>query len=241
MRLALRLNLLLIAGVAAVAMGFAYYQVRSERRGLERDLQRQALDLAESQAKAVEPSVGCAFLSQSSNDGRPLRRARALGGHDGVRPAGQPVAITSDLVARLNGKPPAILQDDGAGEAREEFIQLGGTRMHAAIVPVRTGEITIGTRGGFSRCGLYRYACRRRLAPDAGERGVPDAIDRGGHPAHRAMGSGKTDAADGAVDARAAYIFRGSRSGAAGKRRIRVLHARSLAPGDQFYGRARRR
>ena len=48
MRLAYRLNLLLIAGVAAVSMGFAYYQVRTERRSLERDLQRQALNLAES-------------------------------------------------------------------------------------------------------------------------------------------------------------------------------------------------
>ena len=48
-------TLLLIVCVAAVAMGFAYRQVQSERRELERDLRHQAYDLAESQAKTVEP------------------------------------------------------------------------------------------------------------------------------------------------------------------------------------------
>ena len=40
MRLTLRLTLLLIVCVAAVATGFAYRQVQAERRELERDLQR---------------------------------------------------------------------------------------------------------------------------------------------------------------------------------------------------------
>src|SRR5262249_1055023 len=82
--------------------------------------------------------------------------------------AGQPVAITSDLVARLNGKPPAILEEEGSGEAREEFVQLGGTRMHAAIVPVRNGDAIIGTLAVFHNAGyidtLVGDAWRRTLA-----------------------------------------------------------------------------
>src|SRR5512140_2655433 len=145
MRLALRLNLLLIAGVAAVAMGFAYYQVRSERRGLERDLQRQALDLAESQAKAVEPLLAAhSYRSLQATVDRFAGRER-LAGMMVSDEKGRPVAISSDLVARLNGNPPALLQGDDEDEAHGEFIQLGGVPMHAAIVPVRSGEVYLGT------------------------------------------------------------------------------------------------
>jgi alpha,alpha-trehalose-phosphate synthase [UDP-forming] len=145
MRLAIRLNLLLIAGVAAVAMGFAYYQVRSERRGLERDLQHQALDLAESQAKAVEPLLAAhSYRSLQAMVDRSTGRER-LAGIVVSDAKGEPVAITSGLIARLNGKPPDILHADGQDETRGEFIQLGGVRMHAEVVPVRTGEANIGS------------------------------------------------------------------------------------------------
>jgi sensor histidine kinase regulating citrate/malate metabolism len=118
MRLAIRLNLLLIAGVAAVAMGFAYYQVRSERRGLERDLQRQALDLAESQAKAVEPLLAAhSYRSLQAMVDRSTGRER-LAGIVVSDAKGEPVAITSGLIARLNGKPPDILHADGQDETR---------------------------------------------------------------------------------------------------------------------------
>jgi trehalose 6-phosphate synthase len=126
-------------------MGFAYYQVGSERRGLERDLQRQALDLAESQAKAVEPLVVAhSYKSLQAMVDRSAGRERLAGIMVSDR-SGRTLAISSDLVERLNGKPPAILQQDGAGEAHEEFIQLGGTRMHAALVPVKDGDNVIGT------------------------------------------------------------------------------------------------
>jgi len=145
MRLAYRLNLLLIAGVAAVDMGFAYYQVRYERRGLERDLQRPALDLAESEAKAVEPLLAAhSFRSLQAMVDRSTGRER-LAGMMVADSNGEPVAITSGLVARLNGKPPDILHGDGQDEARGEFIELGGVRLHAAVVPVRTSDATIGT------------------------------------------------------------------------------------------------
>jgi len=108
MRLALRLNLLLIAGVAAVAMGFAYYQVRSERRGLERDLQRQALDLAESQTKAVEPLLAAhSYRNLQSMVDRFTGRER-LAGMMVSDVDGHPVAITSGFVTRLNGNPPDL-------------------------------------------------------------------------------------------------------------------------------------
>ncbi len=143
MRLALRLNLLLIAGVAAVAMGFAYYQVRSERRGLERDLQRQALDLAESQTKAVEPLLAAhSYRNLQAMVDRFTGRER-LAGMTVSDADGQPVAITSGFVARFNGNP-RELQEENARDAHGEFLRLGGAPMHEAIVPVRAGDAYLG-------------------------------------------------------------------------------------------------
>jgi hypothetical protein len=57
MRLTLRLSLLLILGVGCVSLVFAFYQTRMETKGLERDLDRNSLVLAESLAKSAEPLV----------------------------------------------------------------------------------------------------------------------------------------------------------------------------------------
>jgi len=98
MRLAFRLTLFLIVGVAAVATGFAYYQVRMERTGLERDLGRQALDLAEAQAKAIWPVMirGAyrelqALVDRSNDRDQPV----GIAVYD---TSGLPLAISSGLV-----------------------------------------------------------------------------------------------------------------------------------------------
>src|SRR5438105_655151 len=114
MRLAFRLNLLLIAGVAAVSMGFAYYQVRSERRGLERDLQRQALNLAESIAKAAEvPVERHAYRDLQVLVDRFKDRER-LAGIAVYDDTGKLVAITAGLQPRVNAIPPATLEQVAA-------------------------------------------------------------------------------------------------------------------------------
>jgi len=101
MRLAFRLTLFLIVGVAAVATGFAYYQVQTERKGLERDLRRQAFDLAEAQSKAIQPlMIRAAYRELQTLVDRSNDRDRLVGiaVYD---PNGVPLAISSGLVARI--------------------------------------------------------------------------------------------------------------------------------------------
>jgi trehalose-6-phosphate synthase len=145
MRLALRLNLLLIGGVAAVAMGFAYYQVQSERRGLERDLQRHALDLAESQAKAIEPLVTSKSLKDLQVQMDRFADREGLVGMAIYDPAGQAVAITSGFTARLKGMPPALLPDSNSGPAQSQFVKLGGALMHVATIPLQVSSGMFGS------------------------------------------------------------------------------------------------
>jgi trehalose 6-phosphate synthase len=144
MRLAFRLTFFLIVGVAAVATGFAYYQVQMERKGLERDLRRQALDLAEAQAKAIRP-----LMIRGAN-----RELQALADRSGDRDQpvgiavydtdGLPLAISSGLIERIKTIPPAILPAGEQENGSTEFVLLGGTLIHIAAVPVRNGADVLG-------------------------------------------------------------------------------------------------
>src|ERR1051326_2789616 len=145
MRLAFRLTLFLIVGVAAVATGFAYYQVQTERRSLERDLRRQAFDLVEMQAKAVQPLMARrAYRELQTLVDRSSNRERLVGMavYDA---AGMPVAISSALVAKIHGMPPAILPSLDNEQASTEFVPLGGTLMHVAAMPIQAGSTSLGT------------------------------------------------------------------------------------------------
>src|SRR5580704_4161783 len=57
MRLSVRLNFSLVAGVTLVSLAIAAYQTQSETRGLKRDLERQASELADSLEKSAAPLV----------------------------------------------------------------------------------------------------------------------------------------------------------------------------------------
>jgi len=145
MRLALRLNLLLIGGVAAVAMGFAFYQVTSERRGLERDLQRQAINLAESQAKAVEPLVQMKAYRELQRQMDRFRDRERLVGMAVYDAQGVLVAITSGFASQLTDTPPEVLHDPESEGAEAKFVRLGGAYMHVSAIPLRMGSTSIGT------------------------------------------------------------------------------------------------
>jgi len=145
MSLAFRLTFFLIVGVAAVATGFAYYQVHMERIGLERDLGQHALNLAEAQAKAIRPAMlrGAyrelqALVDRSSDRDQPIGIA-VYDTH------GLPLAISSRLVARTNAMPPPILPGREEENGSTEFVQLNGALTHVAAVPIRSGSDVLGT------------------------------------------------------------------------------------------------
>lgn len=101
MRLSLRLNLSLVAGVTIVSLGIALYQTQTERSGLKRDLERQAMVLAESLGKSATPLMA----EQETADLQALvdyfenhERLAGVVVYDGQ---GQMLAETPDLTVRL--------------------------------------------------------------------------------------------------------------------------------------------
>src|SRR5579863_4679398 len=108
MRLSVRLNLSLVAGVTLVSLAIALYQTQSETIGLKRDLERQASLLAESLEKSAAPLVAAqsAGALKLLVDG--FQNRQRLAGVAVYNAQGQPIAVSSDLAARLGRQPQPI-------------------------------------------------------------------------------------------------------------------------------------
>src|SRR5579871_1936442 len=143
MRLTLRLSLLLILGVAAVSLGFAFYQTRAETQGLKNDLDHQSRLLSESLAKSAEPLV-------ARHANRDLQRL-VNRFEDRERVAGVSVfdmnwntlAISAGLAPRLDRDRQALQQTLSktieTDSTNSEFVRAHGDagRLHIAVAPLR--------------------------------------------------------------------------------------------------------
>src|SRR5213592_4306945 len=135
MRLTSRLSLSLIFAVAAVSVGFAFYQIRAQSRGMERDLERESLMLAESLGRAAEPLVA----NRSYNDLQRLverfKDRETVAGIAVYDADGTPLATTPGLAAVLERNPPVVSEAIHNGWARGDFFQNPTGRMHIVAVP----------------------------------------------------------------------------------------------------------
>src|SRR5215470_6941066 len=108
MRLTSRLSLSLIFAVAAVSVAFAYYQIRAQSRGMERDLERQSLMLAESLGRAAEPLVGNHSYSDLQRLVSRFKDRETVAGVGVYDLDGTPLATTPGLAAILERDPPVV-------------------------------------------------------------------------------------------------------------------------------------
>ena len=136
MRLSLRLNFSLIAGVTIVSLAIALYQTQSETRGLKRDMERHAAELADSLEKSAAPLI--------ANHPRELQRLvdrfqnrERLEGVAVYDAGGHPLAVSSGLESRVDGHA-------GWRGGRGEFFRVNGKLMHVYEVPVKSGDTSIG-------------------------------------------------------------------------------------------------
>src|SRR5712692_6006252 len=130
MRLSVRLNLSLVAGVTIVSLGIALYQTQSETRALKRDLERHAVELAESLEKSAAPLLASHSLGELQQMVDRFQNHERLAGVAIYDPEGRPIAITSELATRLASGPspvaPIKWRDGGSGE----FFHAGREPMH---------------------------------------------------------------------------------------------------------------
>lgn len=144
MRLSVRLNLSLVAGVTLVSLGIALYQTQSETIGLKRDLERQASLLAESLEKSAAPLLAAhsAGALKLLVDG--FQNRQRLAGVAVYDAQGNPVAVSSGLAGRLGRQPQPIARQKWPNGGSGEFFRADGHLMHASELPIRVDTAILG-------------------------------------------------------------------------------------------------
>jgi trehalose-6-phosphate synthase len=144
MRLTSRLSISLIASVAIVSLAFAYFQMRANRRGLDRELERHALVFAETLSKSAQPLL----VNRSYRDLQRLvdqfQNREQIAGIAILNPAGEPLAISSRLAPRLDKYPEPIRQAIQDGLTHAGFVTLVGDPVHLIAMPLRLDPVVIG-------------------------------------------------------------------------------------------------
>jgi len=144
MRIRLHLILSLMLAITLVALTFAHYQVRAEKRGLRVDLEKRAEILAESLEETVVP------LLQKRSQKNLLRIVERFGNRERLAGVvvydehGVTLAVTSGLSGRLATRPDAISQAISQDSRRGEFLSLGQTYTHLYVLPLHQDETVVG-------------------------------------------------------------------------------------------------
>ncbi|HYL36817.1 MAG TPA: trehalose-6-phosphate synthase [Bryobacteraceae bacterium] len=144
MRLTSRLSSSLIGSVAAVSLVVAYYQIRADTHGLKREMERQALVLAESVAKSAEPLVASSSYGDLQRLVDRFHDNERLAGIAVYSVSGDLLAISSRLAPHLDQLPTPVLQSLGDGLTHAGFVTLGGDPMHVVALALRSDASVIG-------------------------------------------------------------------------------------------------
>jgi trehalose-6-phosphate synthase len=143
-RLTSRLSISLIFGVAAVSLALAFYQTTAQTRVMRRDMERQALMLGESLARAAEPLVENHSHDALQHLVERFKDRESVAGIAAYDAAGNPLALTTGLDALLERQPTAVMEAVHNGWASAAFLQSGAGPLHIAALPLRNGADVIG-------------------------------------------------------------------------------------------------
>jgi alpha,alpha-trehalose-phosphate synthase [UDP-forming] len=142
--LSVRLIISLIVGITLVSLGFSYYQVVAEKRGLRSDLERRSEVLGESVAGNVEKSW-------ESGSERGLQRLvqrfanrEHLLGVAVYDKQGKVVAITTELGQVLKSAPPDVTKAIAERHGESSFVRLGSDPVHIFATPLRRQDDVVG-------------------------------------------------------------------------------------------------
>jgi trehalose-6-phosphate synthase len=148
MRLSVRLNLSLVAGVAIVTLAIAAYQTRSETSGWKRDLDRHASLLASTVAPRVVPLMVFRSAAETGEQLQALitrfQTQQDLAGIAVYDAQGEPVAQTTGLVERLGHSPMPFARSRWTGGGSGEFFHAQGRFMNVYELPLASGDVALG-------------------------------------------------------------------------------------------------
>jgi alpha,alpha-trehalose-phosphate synthase [UDP-forming] len=142
--LSVRLIISLIVGITLVSLGFSYYQVVAEKRGLRSDLERRAEVLGESVAGNVEKSW------ESGSDRGLQRLVQRFANREHLLGVavydrqGKVVAINSELGQVLKAMPPDVARAMAERHGESSFVRFGKDPVHIFALPLRRQDEIVG-------------------------------------------------------------------------------------------------
>jgi trehalose 6-phosphate synthase len=142
--LSVRLIISLILGITLVSLGFSYYQVVGEKRGLRSELERRAEVLGESLAGNVERSW------EVGSDRELQRLVQRFGNREHLMGVavydrqGKLVAMTSELDKVLTTTPDTLVQAVTDDRNVGAFVRLGTQPAHLVALPLHRKDQLVG-------------------------------------------------------------------------------------------------
>ncbi len=147
MRLTVRLVVSLVVGLALVSLVFSYYEVRTDKVQLRKDLDRRAEVLAESLEQNVVPLLQAKSNKELQKIVERFSNREHLLGVVIYDPQGERLVISSGLAAYLPQRPGVVQRASKTGQGLSEYMRLGSTPAQIYALPLGEGDEHLGTLG----------------------------------------------------------------------------------------------
>ena len=142
--LSVRLIVSLIVGITLVSLGFSYSEVRSDRRRLMKDLERQTKVLAESLADNVEPRLTKGSQKELQRIVERFGNREHLAGVAIYNAKGEPLAVTAGLAQHLTQEPMVASRAMTANDGLGEFVYFDQSFVHVYAWPLHEKDEVAG-------------------------------------------------------------------------------------------------
>jgi trehalose 6-phosphate synthase len=142
--LTLRLTLSLVVGITLISLLSSSYEVRVQKEGLRRDLERRADVLSESLAEKVEPLLKKGSRKDLQQVVNRFATREHLAGIAVYSLEGETIAITPGLTPRLPAEPATVEQAAKSGQSSGLFMHLGDAPVYIDSFPLHQDDKIAG-------------------------------------------------------------------------------------------------
>lgn len=142
--LSVRLIVSLIMGVTLVSLLFSYYEVRAERLGLRKDLQRRAEVLGESLAGNVEGRLERQSPRELQRIVERFSNREHLAGVGVYDKHSEPIALAPGLAKTLTARPSVVAQAIKEDKAQSQIVRQNGSSLYIYAVPLHQNDEVVG-------------------------------------------------------------------------------------------------
>jgi len=144
MRITLRLIVSLVVGVTLLSFLFAISQVKSEKRGLQTELENRAAIVGESLAGTVKPLLKPRSHKQLQSVVNEFDHSEHLKGAAVFNRSGDSLAATPGLDNHVRTVTPRVIQVISSGVEYASFTELQGKLTHVCILPLEDDSGVLG-------------------------------------------------------------------------------------------------